>query len=347
MENTARYFVGVDLHKTVVQVCVLEHTGEIVEEFRLRATDQVAGNMVLDRIAPYLVAGRVAIEALGVNRWFVNHLLARGADTVVCDPARLNLKMLGKKTDRRDALEIARRLLLGDIDRNATTYYPSDEEYGIRKVIRTRRSLVQMRQQAINQIRSLLNSYKIPGFPGRLTSKKNLTGLANLELPTDELTAALRAYLSVLISHTEAIAQLDQRVEELAQAALPYALQQLSGVGPLTALVLVHELGDVSRFKNSRAVAAYAGLVPRVNQSADTAHHGRLTKRGNRNLRHVLGEWAVRLLSTDSRVSAWARPRLKRSHKNIVRMALARRLIIGVYKSLLTGEAFSLERCLA
>ena len=94
-------------------------------------------------------------------------------------------------------------------------------------------------------------------------------------------------------------------------------------------------------------MAAYAGLVPKVNQSADKAHHGALTKRGNRELRHILGEWAVRLLATNEQVKDWACERLKRSHKNKVRMALARRLMIGVYKSRLTGEEFSLERCLA
>ena len=271
--------------------------------------------MVLERIEPYLVEGRVAIEAIGVKRWFVNRLLDRNVDVIVCDPVKLNLKILGKKTDRRDALEIARRLLLGDIDRNATTYYPVDDEYGIRKVIRARQRLVKMRQQTINQIRSLLNSYKITGFPGRLTSGRNRARLARLELPTEDLTAVLRTYLMVLTSHVDAIAQLDRRIEHLAQAALPFSLQLLHGVGPLTALILVHELGDVKRFKNSRAVAAYAGLVPKVNQSADAAHHGRITKRGNRQIRHVLSDWAVRLLSTDERVVDWARPRLKRSHK--------------------------------
>jgi transposase len=347
MGSVPRYFVGVDLHKTIVQICVLDDAGDIVEEFRLRVVDQVAGDMLLDRITPYLDEGRVAIEAIGMNRWFVNRLLALGVDVVVCDPVKLSLKILGKKTDRHDALEIARRLLLGDIDRNAVTYYALDEEYGIRKVIRARQSLVGMRQQVTNQIRSLLNSYKITGFPGRLTSNRNLSKLAQLEMPTEDLTFVLRTFLAVLTSHAESIASLDQRIEKLSRAAIPQTLQQLPGIGPLTALILVHELGDVRRFKNSRAVAAFAGLVPKVNQSADTAHHGRITKRGNRQVRHVLGEWAVRLLASDKRVADWAQARLKRSHKNKVRMALARRLMIGIYKSLLTGEDFSLERCLA
>ena len=341
------YFIGVDLHKTVLQICVLDRSGEIVEELRCRPVDQAGGELVLDRIQPYMNSGRIAVEAIGLNRWFVNRLITRNVDFVVCDPIKLNLKILGKKTDKRDALEIARRLLLGDIDRNAKTYYATDDEFGRRKLIRARQSLVRMRQQVINQIRSLLNSYKISDFPGRLTSKKNLTKLSELEMNTNELTVVLKAFLSQLVSFTETIEALDKKIKDLAQETLPLSLQEIPGIGPLTALILVNELGDVQRFKNSRAVACYAGLVPRISQSADTAHHGSLTKRGNRELRHILGEWAVRLLSSDKRVSDWARSRLKRSHKNKVRMALARRLIVGIYKTLLTGDEFSLERCLS
>ena len=255
--------------------------------------------------------------------------------------------MLGRKTDRRDALEIARRLMLGDIDRNAVTYYPNDEEYGKRKVIRSRHKLIQMRQGVTNQLRSLLNAYKITGFGKKLTTNKAIRRLWRLEWPTEELAAVGQAWVMTLVNLGEAIAHLDGQLEEMAQDVRVSGMRNhLPGVGPVTASVLVYELGDVTRFAHSRSVACYAGLVPRVNQSADKAHHGRLTKRGNRELRYVLGEWAIRLLSCDERVARWAKPRLRRSHKNKVRMALARRLLIGVYKMLRTGEAFSMERCL-
>ena len=62
-------------------------------------------------------------------------------EIVVADAAKLGLSTLGKKTDRRDAREMARRLRLGDIDRHATTYYPSDDEYGVRKLSDITRTL--------------------------------------------------------------------------------------------------------------------------------------------------------------------------------------------------------------
>jgi transposase len=347
MNKVARFFIGVDLHKTVIQICVVDQQGEVVQERRHLAHDLIDGLKVVGSLMSYRDTGRVAVEAIGVNRWFVNALLERGFDVVVCDPVKLNLKMLGRKTDRKDAQEIARRLLLGDIDRNATTYYPSDQQYGKRKVIRTRHKLMQTRQEIINQIRALLNAYKITGFGESLLTAKAIRKLLFIRWPAPQLQAVIGALVRTMTSLSQAIEELDRQVKSLGREDLVQAVQEgLPSVGPVTASVLVHELGDVQRFQRSRAVASYAGLVPRVNQSADTAHHGRLTKRGNRELRHVLGEWAVRLMAHDPLVRQWARPRLRRRHKNKVRMELARRLLIGAYKLLRTGEVFSMERCL-
>jgi transposase len=347
MNTVAQFYIGVDLHKTLVQVCVVDDGGSVVGERRFSVRTLGESHDLFTYLRPYRTDGRIAVEAIGVNRWFVNALRDGGYEVVVCDPTKLNLKMLGRKTDRRDAQDIARRLYLGDIDRKATTWYADDETYGRRKVLRARHAQIEQRQQVINQIRALLNAYKITGFASDLTSKRMIARLSALELVTEDLTAVLQSWVSIMTHLGDSISLLDRQLREMIRGSQAEALQrQLRYVGPVTASVLVNELGDVRRFKNSRAVAAYAGLVPRVNQSADTAHHGRLTKRGNRELRHVLGEWAVRLMSCDPTVIAWAKPRLRRSHKNKVRMALARRLLIGVYRTLLTGEAFAMDRCL-
>ena len=112
------------------------------------------------------------------------------------------------------------------------------------------------------------------------------------------------------------------------------------------ALAVVAELGEVRRFRNARTVASYAGIAPRVANSADTSHHGRITKRGNAEVRWALNQVAVRLLARHPLVRRWAAPHLRRMHKNKVRTMLARRLLVGIYIVLSRGEVFSLERCL-
>lgn len=347
MSRITQHYVGIDLHKTVIQVCVLGPNGAVAVEKRFGGNDLPSGLEVIDYLQQWRDGGRYAVEALGLNRWFVNACLERGLDIVVADPVQLKLKRSGKKTDRRDALELARRLYLGDIDRHGLTYYPAEAEYGVRKVLRTRHKLVAVRQQLVNQIRSLLNAYRICEVRGRLYSPGNLAKLLDLPLPAP-LQACLQALVESLRAVQQGVQQLTARLQELARQPGPSQLAaNLPSVGPQTAVTLVAELGDVSRFRNARAVACYVGLVPRVSQSADRSHHGRLTKRGNRELRWIVSQWAVRLLARDPLVKSWAEPRLRRMHKNKVRMSLARRLLVGVYIMLSRGEMFDLQRCLA
>ena len=107
------YFVGIDLHREVIQVCVLDGRGKAVAEERIRGTTIEQGLAVVRRLAQWKQGGRYTVEAIGMNRWLVNAMRAHGMDVVVVDAAKLDLRMLGQKTDRRDAHEMARRLRHG------------------------------------------------------------------------------------------------------------------------------------------------------------------------------------------------------------------------------------------
>lgn len=349
MKSGCKYTIGVDLHKTVIQICVLDSAGEVCEEQRHSTATIEQGIKVVQGLEKWREKGRLVVEAIGVNRWFVNACLEKGWEVVVADPAKLGLRMLGKKTDRRDAYELARRLWMGDIDRNAATYYPTDVEYGFRKLLRVRHKLVAIRQKLVNQIRGMINAYKVRYPSGCLYTPRRLAQLRDCAFPTEEMDFAFTSLVDCLDSTQASIEKLTKRIEKSAthNARIATTKEMLPSVGPQTAMTLAYELGDVSRFRNSKTAAAYVGLVPRVANSSDKHHHGRVTKRGNRELRWILSEWAVRLMARDPIAKAWAAPRLKRMHKNKVRVALARRLLTGVYILFTRGEVFSLERCLS
>ena len=344
----ATAYIGIDLHRTVIQICVLDERGERIAEERIRYRTLQEGLAAVTFVRRFGPGCRVAVEALGLNRWFVNACLEAGLDVLVCDPRKLDLKKLGKKTDRRDASEIARRLWLGDLDRIARTYYPSDAEYGRRKLLRVRHRLVQMRQQTINQLRAMLNAYQLPAPRGVLYTRPSRERLASTRLPVPELQQAFEALVAVLDALQGQVDALNRRVRRLPQEEADVAVlaTELPGIGPQSAATLLAELGDPKRFAGPRAVAAYAGLVPRVSQSADTAHYGRMTKPGNAELRWILSQWAVRLMKDDPEVRAWAERLRRRVHKNKARMALARRLLVGVWVMLTRGEPFDLRRSL-
>lgn len=347
MTENAKYFIGIDLHKTITQVCVLDKDGEILEERRFTGGSLEDGQHVIKFLAQWS-DGLFCVEAVGFNRWLVNACLQEGLEIVVVDPGKLSLKMLGKKTDRRDAYEIARRLRLGDIRRNATTYYATELEYGRRKLVRTRHELVSIRQKLVNQIRAVLATYRISAAPRHLYRPGALKELLEIQVPNQDVGSCVKSLVSSLEAIQASVAELSKQIEKATrQDSRSQLLASLPSVGPLTATTLTSEFGDLSRFRNSKALASYAGLVPRVANSGDKSHHGAITKRGNRELRWILTEWAVRLLSFNPLVKQWAIPRLKRMHRNKVRMTLARRLLVGLYAMFTRGEVFSLERCLA
>lgn len=346
MPPTPQYFVGIDLHKAVVQICVLDESGTVVHEERFRIETSVGRTELLGALARWKPA-RMAVEAVGLNRWFVNECRERGYDLVVADAGRLNLRASGKKTDRRDALEIARRLRLGDIDRNCATYFPPDAEYGLRQLERIRHDLVKQRTHLGNRIRAMMDAYRIDAPPGRLHSSRAIAVLRAVRFPVEDLDLCLQALVHALAEVSEAVDRLTARIKERAAAPQIAGLSEtVPEVGGQTALTVVAELGDVRRFRSARAVTSYAGIAPRVANSADTSHHGRITKQGNAELRWALNQAAVRLLARHPLVRRWAAPHLRRLHKNKVRTMLARRLLVGIYIVLSRGEVFSLERCL-
>lgn len=338
------YFAGVDLHKSVIQICVLDASGEVVHESRHRGGCLRAGRRALAVLERFSSSLQVAVEAVGFNRWLVRDAVRMGASVVVADPGKLRLKASGVKTDRRDAYELARRLRLGDLERNARTYFPTEKEYGERKLLRARHELVGLRTTLVNQIRAVLAAYRLDSPKSPLYSKRSLDALSRIELPNELLRACVASFVGPLKSIQMQVEQLDKTIARRASERASWLLQ-LPSVGPLTALTIVSELGCAKRFTRSREVASYAGLAPRVHASADRALHGPLTRRGNRLLRFVLGEWAVRLMSFDEHAKRWAAQNA-RIHRNKLRSALARRLLIGTWRTMRTGEAFDLQACL-
>jgi hypothetical protein len=184
----SQYFIGIDLPKTVIQVCVVNNAGEIIEEFRQRLDEAEAEREGLQRLRRWQATGRFVVEAHGLNRWFVNAGQASGLRLVGANPSTLHLKRSGKKTDRGDTHEGARRLWLGDSEQHARTDYPSDADYGRRKGLRIRHKGVGRRPQGINQVRGLGGAYRLPAPPTVLSTAPSSATGERAEFPPPELT---------------------------------------------------------------------------------------------------------------------------------------------------------------
>jgi transposase len=289
---------------------------------------------------------RVVIEACSPAGWV--HDLC-GELGVRCDVASTagpawQWKHVRRKTDRDDALKLARLAAVGEL---ATVTVPPRAVRQWKSLIGLRQRLVGDRGRCQNRIRGLLGGQGlIPPRGNRAWTRTGLAGLRALARPLTECAAGelWRGELHLLIERRgaveEQIALIEHRLDALAAASPAVRLlTSVPGVGVRTAEVIAVYLGDARRFRSIDEVSAYAGLVPRQYQSGETDRRGRVTKRGPKLLRSALVECAWCCL----RYNAWALATWRQlvgrgvSKKKAV-VALARKLLIRCWGMLKTGQ---------
>lgn len=206
-------------------------------------------------------------------------------------------KNVKRKTDRDDALKLARLSALGQLN---LVHVPTPAMRQWRRLVEQRRTLVGERTRCKNRIRAILlqEGQRLAGGKKGWTLKA-LEGLRQLTQPLAkcEMTELWRGMLEIELRRLEALiellAEIDAQLDKLAHADRRTVLvETMPGVGFRTAEAIVTVLDDPRRFKTRRQLAAYAGLIPRCYQSGEMARQGRITKRGNRLLRGALNQAA-------------------------------------------------------
>jgi transposase len=267
----------------------------------------------------------VAVEASGATWSFVDAIAPSGARICVVDPRKTKLKAgYAAKTDRLDARRLADALRRDSV---VAIYVPPPAVRELREVCRSRHQVVRLRTRLAQMIRALLLRNGAGDPPLRqLYAPGALAWLDEVVLPPDaqhSLQRLTRVYREV---HREALAA-DREVRTRA-AADPIAgvLDAMTGIGPILAVTIRAEVGDIRRFGGGPALASYAGLVPRVEGSADRVYSGRITKAGSPWLRWALVETARHAMKRSDAVGRWARRLAVRKGLKKARVALARAL---------------------
>jgi len=130
---------------------------------------------------------------------------------------------------------------------------------------------------------------------------------------------------------------LRQQLKRQPQAQL---LTTIPGIGLYSALLLLAEIGDITRFGDKHALCSYAGLVPWVRESAGHKARGHITRCGSSWLRWIMVEAACTAVRTSPAARAWFLRLQRRKHKHVARVALARKLLVAVWAMLKHGETF-------
>ncbi len=323
-----QHYIGVDLHKTFWQACAVRASGERLWEARYRRTADE-----LERFRQRCGAGaRIAVEATGGTWAFVDSGTPWAASVCVVDPRKTKLKAgFAAKTDRLDARRLADALRRESV---VSVSVPPPAIRELREVCRGRHHVVRVRMRVAQRIRALLLRAGIDDAPAtRLYTQRGFHWLPQVTVPTEAHRTLQRLRHLLEVAHQEAVAA-DAPVHAVAaQDAIATALQTLAGIGPVRALTIRAEIGDIGRFRRGAQLASYAGLVPRVDASGTRYSVGRITRTGSPWLRWVLVEAAIHAMKRPDRVGIWARRLACRKGVYKARVAGARVLCTEIIRT--------------
>lgn len=276
-----RFTVGLDLGDRQHHYCVVDATGNVVCEGKV-PNDRPA----LKRLLAQFPGATVALEAGTHSPWVSRFLTEQGGKVIVANPRKLHaISRHERKCDQRDARMLAR---LARVD--PALLHPI--EHGSARAqqdllgLKLRDALVRSRVSLINAVRFTLKSlgHRVSNPSSEAFHKRVLE-----EVPS-ECLPVIAPILSVLEKITGEIRALEKQLVERSRKDYPATqrLQQISGVGPLTALGFVLRIGDPQRFGRSRDVGAYLGLCPRRDQSGGMDKQLRISKCGDGLVRRLL-----------------------------------------------------------
>ena len=337
--------VGLDLHvrNSFLSAMDLE-TGEVLDQRRIPNTREAIRGYFGQFDGQEV---KVTLEAT-TNTYPMVSLLRQmpKVQVVVVHPRKMKIIAEGLcKTDKVDS-EVLVELGRGPY-RLPTSYIPNAEVHDLRCELRTRARLVVMRTELKNRVHGLLTGEGFFEHPAALFGKRGREWLSQVEL-SEGARRRLDRFLRLLDRFEAELVEISQVLREhYARAPLweedVKLLTSMPGIGLLTALTILSELGDWRRFKRPESVVNYAGLVPWVDRSNEKSHYGRLTKQGPRFLRWILAEAA--------QVARRKVPRYGRLYDRVARksgagkatMAVARTMLEHAWLMLLRREKFHYE----
>jgi transposase len=275
-------YLGLDVHSKWFTLAGFDpETGECVKVPKVANTPEaIAATFAL------LPTGRHGVLESGTNALPMYRLLQPYFDTlIIVAPNKVwdRQRQTDPKTDLRDAYTLAEELAWG---RLRPIYLPDDTLRAYRTLTRGRIEIAQTITRQVNHLYALLRGWGAP-VAKKLLTKGGRTWLTTVTIPAQAdlvLTQQVDRLETLLTQEGDLDTQIAALVREDTICPL---LLTIPCVGPLTALVLRAEIGEIARFANADKLVAYAGLQPRVIQSGEHCRFGGLTKHGNAYLRYI------------------------------------------------------------
>lgn len=342
--------VGMDVHVRNSFVHARDAKGNVIRRGRCRnSLVDLAGHLApVERHATeHGEAVRVVLESTTNSRAIQRILTQYGAFAGIDLTAEVldarKIRIIAEsvcKCDRLDAAVLSE--LAGSNLKLPVCYMPDDEEFTLREHLRARHDLVRMRTMLKNRVHAVLHRRGILA-PEHLFTSAGRKYLAELDLDEGG-RVILDRYLEMMDEMNRTIEESTASLRALARrprwAKRAALLQTIPGIGLITSLTILAELGDLERFRSRAAVANYAGLVPVVRDSNSSHYRGGITHRGSKHLRAMLVEAAwIGLKRVPVYRDHFDRV-ADRKNKPTAIVAVARRMLEDAFTLLIRDEAF-------
>jgi transposase len=293
-------FLGLDVHAETIAVAVAEPEGEVRSLGIIPNRSDSIRKLVKKLGAPEQL--RACYEAGPTGYVVFWQLSGLGVRCEVVAPTLVPTKPGDRvKTDRRDALKLARSYRAGDL---TPVWVPDAAHEALRDLVRAREAAKQDQLRARHRLgKFLLRQGRRPPTTMKAWTKGYLVWVqsaVHFAHPAQEAT--LLDYLHEVEHAADRIVRLERAIDEAVQTAprqqrvVIAALQALRGIARISAVTIVAEVGELSRFARPRQLMGYSGLVAREDSSGERIRRGGITKTGNAHLRRIVGEaaWAYR-----------------------------------------------------
>jgi transposase len=331
------FFVGIDLHKKTITVCVVNQEGGVVMRRTLACCEPHNIVAFFQRLGKF----QAVVEATSSYEWLWRLLEPMADRLVLAHPKKLRIIAESKrKSDRIDAQVLAEYLAKDEIPES---YRPTPRQRQHRMLVRHRCFARRRGASARTKIRRIAADYNADR-PNLFTAD-GLSYLAGLKL-ADADRFVVDQLVQEWQQHQSRVRQAEKRLRAFAkdapalEAEARAVLGSIPGVGTVTIEIVLSELADIRRFRSEKNTVAYAGLAPGFRESAGKRKDLAITKEGSRLLRWALVEAAWRLVRQSRRwATIYGRLQQRRGKKKAI-VAVARRLLGVMVAVWRTGQPY-------
>lgn len=325
-------YMGIDHHKQYFIATVKDQEGTTLRKDRV-STDRAAIRHYFRKVNKDKDL-KVVMEAGYGWEYLYDEIQGKVQEVKLAHPLKTRAIAEARiKTDSLDS-DVLTHLLRTNLI--AEAYALPYEVRDKRHILRYRISLLRIRTMLKNMIHAVLNRNHIEEPTFRDLSdkfgKKGKAYIKSFKLKGND-TKIVKGYLSLLEELDKKVEAVEKKIQKtFEEDDICKLLESIPGIGKLSSVLVRYEIGDIERFASARKLCSYAGLVPSTYSSGGKTYHGKITKQGNKWLRWIMTEIALRAVVKDAWIRSQHNKIKERGGAKKARTATARRLLEIIYK---------------